>query len=129
MYDNIRVHQPKYKFITCRADLIQYLLDMGRMYIGKPAIKIDKSLRSLLEAFDIPFPEGGNGRLMKILKKDGVFENVKHYEDSEYSSINTLFYDMHSFYTFVDNFVIWIEKNNCTQRPTVDIVSDPKDLL
>jgi len=124
MYDNIRIHQTKYELITCRADLIQYLLDMGRMYIGKPAIKIDKSLRSLLEAFVIPFPKGGNGRLMKILKKDGIFENVKHYEDSEYSSINTLFYDMSSFYTFVDNFVMWLEKNDNTQRPTVDIISN-----
>jgi len=122
MYDNIRIHQTEYKLITCRADLIQYVLDMGRMYIGKPAIKIDKSLHSLLEAFDIPFP--GNGKLMKIFKKDGVFETVKHYEDSEHSSINTLFYDMHSFYTFVDNFVMWLEKNDNTQRPTVDIISN-----
>ncbi len=120
MYDNITIHESEYKHISCRADLIQYILDMGRMYIGRPAIKIDKSLHSLLEAFDIPFPEGGDGRLMKILKKDGVFENVKHYEDSEYSSINTLFYDMASFYAFVDNFVIWLEKNDNTQRPTVE---------
>ena len=124
MYDNITVHETNLKPISCRADLIQYILDMGRMYIGKPAIKIDKSLRSLLEAFDIPFHEGGNGRLMKILKKDGIFENVKHYEDSEYSSINTLFYDMPSFYAFVDNFVTWLEKNDNTQKPTIDIISD-----
>ncbi len=124
MYDNVTIHESKYISIICRADLIQYILDIGRIYIGKPAIKIDKSLRSLLEAFDISFPEGGNGRLMKILKKDGIFKNVKHYEDSEYSSINTLFYDMASFYAFVDNFVTWLEKNDNTQRPTVEDISD-----
>lgn len=124
MYDNIRIHETEYKHINCRADLIQYILDMGKMKIGRPAIKIDKSLHSLLEGFDISFPEGGNGRLMKILKKDGVFENVEHYEDSEYSSVNTLFYDLDSYYTFVDNFVTWLEKNDNTQKPTVDIASD-----
>lgn len=124
MYDNIRIHQTEYKLITCRADLIQFILDLGRMYIGRPAIKIDKSLRPLLEAFNILFPVGGNGRLMKILKKDGVFEAVKHYEDSEHSSINTLFYDTQSYYTFVDNFASWLEKNDNTQKPIVEQESE-----
>ena len=108
--------------ITCRADLIQYILDCGRIYLGTPAIKIDRSLYNLLDAFNISLPNGSNAQLMRILKKDGVLDNVSHYTDSEYSSVNTLFHDLSSFYTFVDNFADWIEKNS-TPRPTVTDLS------
>ncbi len=105
--------------ITCRADLANHILNLSKMYWGKPGIKVDKPLGNILKAFNIPFPDGGNGELLRILKKDGVFDDVEHYSDSEYSSVNTLFYTLDSYYKFVENFIDWIETNHKIGKPTI----------
>ncbi len=114
IYEEVRSH------IKDRADLGQYLLDKGRMLFGRPGIKIDKSLRNIFDAFEIPFPTGGNNGILRMLKKDGVFDGIDHYTDSEYSSVNTLFHTLEGFYKFVENFSNWLEKNDKSRsKPTI----------
>lgn len=112
--------------LSCRADLIQYLLDLGRIYIGKPGIKIDKDLTNIFDAFDIPIPDNhGNHQIIRMLKKDGIFDDIKHYTDCEYSSVNTLFHTLDGFYMFVEKFSDWLEKNDKTEpRPDVVVMED-----
>lgn len=125
MYDVKHIYKTVHdKTIYCRADLIQYLLDMGRICIGKPGIKLDKDLTRLFEAFDIPFPKNyGNNEVCRMLKKEGVFDEIKHYTDSEYSSVNTLFHTLDGFYKFVDNFADWLENNDKTEaKPDIAVI-------
>lgn len=106
--------------ITCRADLIRYVANLSIIYCGlNPAIKMDQPLGNILEAYNIPFPDGGNHEIMRILKKDGVLYGIEHVTDSEYSSVNTLFHTLEGFCKFVENFVDWIEANHKVGRPTI----------
>lgn len=115
IYDTTMTH------IHLKADLINYMLGLGKMRIGIPRIQVDRSFRNIFDAFEIPFPTGGNHGVYRQLKKEGVFEGVTNYtHDGEYSSINTLFHDMPSFYKFVDNFVDWIVENSKVSKPTVE---------
>lgn len=129
MFESKIIYEETMIHITCRADLRQYLLDTGRILFGTSAvIKIDRSLRNVLDAFEIPFPTGGNHQICRILKKDGVFDGVDHYTDSEYSSVNTLFHTLEGFYIFVENFSNWLEKNDKSEpRPTIEYDKEIKN--
>ncbi len=114
------------KSIHSRAELAQYLLDLSKISYGRAGLIIlDNSLLNILRTFGIDIPEHGNGGLYQKLKKDGVFENVGHFEDGEYSSINIEFITRQDILLFVENFMVWLEKNeNIESRPTIEMIEN-----
>ena len=114
------------KTIHSRAELAQYILNLSKISYGRAGLIIlDTSLLDILRTFGIDIPEYGNKGLYTKLKKDGVFENVGHFEDGEYSSINIQFITPNDILIFVENFLVWLEKNEYVEsRPTVEISNE-----
>lgn len=110
--------------IDCRADAEQFLLSKGKLFVGRPFIKFDTSLISIVEAFGIPL-EGGNKLLLDIFKREKFFKGMEIHEDPEYSSINIGFYRLEDFYTFIDRVTEWLElTSKGEERPKVESLQD-----
>lgn len=117
------------KTIDTRAELAQYILNLSKISYGRAGLIIlDNSLLDILRTFKIDVPQFGNKGLYQKLKNDGVFKDVGYFEDGEYSSINLEFITRHDILLFVENFIVWIEKNDKSEpRPNVEYIEEIKN--